>query len=73
MVIKHLQAVTMHTVFFTTAAIFLLGSSWVSGVSFKHQFLEGQISAFKGSAEMTEYEGDFIPGHDMNAQGGVRI
>jgi len=54
-------------------ANFLLGSSCVSGVSFKRQVFEGQISAFKGGAEMTECEGDFIPGHDINAQGGVQI
>jgi hypothetical protein len=57
----------MHTVFFITAAIFLLGSSCVSGVSFQRHFFEGQISAFKGGAEMTESEGDFIPVHDVNA------
>jgi hypothetical protein len=57
----------MHTVFFITAALLFLGSSCVSGVSFKRHFFEGQISDLKGGAEMTECEGDFILVHDMNA------
>jgi hypothetical protein len=63
----------MHTVFFITAAILLLGSSCVSGVSFKRHLFEWQISAFKWGAEMTECEDDFIPVNDMNAKGGVQI